>query len=46
MRVVPEDSTGDVIGDLASRRGRVESLEDRGGTQIVSALVPLSEMFG
>jgi elongation factor G len=49
MRVqvmVPEDSTGDVIGDLASRRGRIESLEDRGGTQIVSALVPMSEMFG
>ncbi len=44
--VVPKDYMGDVIGDLASRRGRIQSQEDRGGTQIISARVPLSEMFG
>ena len=36
----------DVIGDLASRRGKIQSQEDRGGTQIISARVPLSDMFG
>jgi elongation factor G len=49
MRVevtVPKDYLGDVMGDLASRRGRIQSQEDRGGTQIVNARVPLSEMFG
>ena len=40
--VVPKDNLGDVIGDLASRRGRIQSQEDRGGTQIISARVPLS----
>jgi elongation factor G len=44
--VVPKDYLGDVMGDLASRRGRIQSQEDRGGTQIVNARVPLSEMFG
>src|SRR5262247_8978 len=44
--VVPKDYMGDVMGDLASRRGRIQSQEDRGGTQIISARVPLSEMFG
>jgi elongation factor G len=44
--VVPKDYLGDVMGDLASRRGRIQSQEDRGGTQIISARVPLSEMFG
>ena len=44
--VVPKDYMGDVIGDLAGRRGRIRSQEDRGGTQIVNARVPLSEMFG
>jgi elongation factor G len=44
--VVPKEYMGDVMGDLASRRGRIQSQEDRGGTQIVSARVPLSEMFG
>ncbi|HEY1307480.1 MAG TPA: elongation factor G [Vicinamibacterales bacterium] len=44
--VVPKDYMGDVMGDLASRRGRIQSQEDRGGTQIVNARVPLSEMFG
>jgi elongation factor G len=44
--VVPKDYMGDVIGDLASRRGKIQSQEDRGGTQIISARVPLSDMFG
>jgi elongation factor G len=44
--VVPKDNMGDVMGDLSSRRGRIQSQEDRGGTQIINARVPLSEMFG
>ena len=44
--VVPEENMGDVMGDLKGRRGRVQSLEVRGGTQLVNAHVPLSEMFG
>jgi len=44
--VVPKDYMGDVMGDLASRRGRIQAQEDRGGTQIINARVPLSEMFG
>ena len=44
--VVPEEHMGDVIGDLNARRGRVRSMEARGGSHIVNALVPLSEMFG
>jgi len=44
--VTPEDYMGDVIGDLNSRRGRVGQMEQRGGNQVVSAEVPLSEMFG
>jgi elongation factor G len=44
--VVPKDNMGDVIGDLASRRGKIQSQEDRGGTQIINARVPLSDMFG
>jgi len=44
--VVPEDYMGDVIGDLNSRRGRVEGMELRGTSQIIKSLVPLSEMFG
>src|SRR5437868_1599778 len=44
--VVPKDYMGDVMGNLASRRGQIQSQEDRGGTQIISARVPLSEMFG
>ena len=43
--VVPKDYMGDVMGNLASRRGHIQSQEDRGGTQIVQARVPLSEMF-
>ena len=44
--VVPEEYMGDVIADLNGRRGRIVSMETRGGTQIVNARVPLSEMFG
>ena len=44
--VAPEEYTGDVIGDLNARRGRVKSMEARGGTQIVNARVPLAAMFG
>jgi elongation factor G len=44
--VVPEEYMGDVIGDLNSRRGRIEGMELRGTTQIIKASVPLSEMFG
>ena len=42
----PEEYMGDVIGDLNSRRGQVRSMEDASGVKVVSALVPLSEMFG
>jgi elongation factor G len=44
--VVPEEYMGDVIGDLNSRRGRIEGLELRGTTQIIKSAVPLAEMFG
>jgi elongation factor G len=44
--VVPEDYMGDVIGDLNSRRGRIEGMELRGTTQIIKAMVPLAQMFG
>ena len=44
--VVPEEFMGDVMGDLNSRRGRIQAMEARGGTQIVTSRVPLSEMFG
>ncbi|HTR71362.1 MAG TPA: elongation factor G [Mycobacteriales bacterium] len=42
----PEDFMGDVIGDLNSRRGQIQAMEERGGARIVRATVPLSEMFG
>jgi elongation factor G len=42
----PEDYMGDVIGDLNSRRGQIQSMEERSGARVVKALVPLSEMFG
>ncbi|GAA1207164.1 elongation factor G [Prauserella alba] len=42
----PEEYMGDVIGDLNSRRGQVQAMEERSGTRVVKALVPLSEMFG
>jgi elongation factor G len=44
--VVPKEYMGDVMGNLSSRRGQIQSQEDRGGTQIINARVPLSEMFG
>src|SRR5687767_1370553 len=44
--VVPKEHMGDVMGNLSSRRGAIQSQEDRGGTQIINARVPLSEMFG
>jgi elongation factor G len=44
--VTPEDYMGDVIGDLSSRRGKVEGMEQRGASQVIRAQVPLAEMFG
>lgn len=44
--ITPEEYTGDVIGDLNSRRGRIQDLEPRKGVQAIRAAVPLSEMFG
>jgi len=44
--VVPEEYMGDVMGDINSRRGRVEGMEARGNAQVIRAKVPLSEMFG
>ena len=43
---VPEEYMGDVIGDINSRRGRMEGMEARGGSQIIRGFIPLSEMFG
>ena len=42
----PEENMGDVIGDLNSRRGQIQSMSERSGARVVTALVPLSEMFG
>ncbi len=44
--VVPEEYMGDVIGDISSRRGRIEGMEPRLGSQVIRSKVPLSEMFG
>jgi elongation factor G len=44
--ITPEDYMGDVIGDLNSRRGQIQAMEERSGTRVVKAHVPLSEMFG
>lgn len=44
--IVPEEYMGDVIGDINSRRGRIEGMELRSGAQVVNAFVPLAEMFG
>ena len=44
--VVPEEYMGDVIGDLSSRRGRIQGMEARGGAQVIAAQVPLAQMFG
>lgn len=43
---VPEEYMGDVIGDVNSRRGRIEGMEARNGAQVINAFVPLAEMFG
>ncbi|PIP60808.1 elongation factor G, partial [Candidatus Uhrbacteria bacterium CG22_combo_CG10-13_8_21_14_all_47_17] len=44
--ITPEDYMGDVIGDLNSKRGQIQDMEERMGARIVNAFVPLSEMFG
>ncbi|KZM56375.1 MAG: elongation factor G [Bacillaceae bacterium] len=44
--IVPEEYMGDIMGDITSRRGRVEGMEARGNAQVVKAMVPLAEMFG
>jgi elongation factor G len=44
--ITPEDFMGDVIGDLNSRRGHILSMDERSGSRVVTANVPLSEMFG
>jgi elongation factor G len=44
--VTPEDYAGAIMGDLSSRRGRIEGMEHRAGSQVISAIVPLAEMFG
>ncbi|MEC1433881.1 elongation factor G [Bacillus spizizenii] len=44
--VIPEEYMGDIMGDITSRRGRVEGMEARGNAQVVRAMVPLAEMFG
>ena len=44
--ITPEDFMGEVIGDLNSRRGQIQAMEERSGARVVKALVPLSEMFG
>ncbi|MFA6447819.1 MAG: elongation factor G, partial [Patescibacteria group bacterium] len=44
--VVPEEYMGDVMGDLNSKRGQIQSTEDRSGVKVITAEVPLAEMFG
>jgi elongation factor G len=44
--ITPEENMGDVIGDLNSRRGQIQSMDERSGARVIKALVPLSEMFG
>ncbi|AEH46187.1 elongation factor G [Parageobacillus thermoglucosidasius] len=44
--IIPEEYLGDIMGDITSRRGRVEGMEARGNAQVVRAMVPLAEMFG
>jgi elongation factor G len=44
--VTPEEYMGDVMGDISSRRGRVQSMEARAGAQVITAKVPLAAMFG
>ena len=44
--IVPEEYMGDVIGDLNSRRGKINGMSSRGGAQVIDGQVPLKEMFG
>jgi elongation factor G len=44
--IVPEEYMGDIMGDVNSRRGRIEGMDSRAGAQVIRAFVPLSEMFG
>ena len=44
--VIPDEYLGDVMGDITSRRGRLDGMEARGNAQVIRAFVPLSEMFG
>jgi elongation factor G len=44
--VTPEEYMGNVVGDISSRRGQIQSMEDRDGVKVVKCLVPLSSMFG
>ena len=44
--VTPDEFMGDVIGDLNSKRGRIEEMSDRSGVKVIDAFVPLAEMFG
>ena len=44
--LTPEENMGDIVGDLIRRRGQVNSMDDRAGSKVVKANVPLSEMFG
>jgi len=43
---VPEEYMGDVMGDMSSRRGRIEGMEDQNGSKVIRGIVPLGEMFG
>ena len=44
--LTPEENMGDVIGDMNRRRGQLQGMDTRAGSQVIKALVPLSEMFG
>jgi elongation factor G len=44
--LTPEENMGDVVGDLNRRRGQIQGMDERAGSKVVKALVPLSEMFG
>ena len=44
--ITPEENMGDIVGDLNRRRGQVNDMDDRAGSKVVKAKVPLSEMFG
>ncbi len=44
--ITPDDYMGDVIGDLSSRRGQVQGMDQRGNARLVNAMVPLAQMFG